>query len=177
MIRKILTTYAARLDEYLARSHRQPEGVAEVGLIGNSTEEKPNKLVVSLLNVERETSGGIVAPMQRTTDGGYTRAQPPLLLNLNVMLAAVFDERQYVKSLSVLGDTLRFIQSVPKFTVDDMDYTIEIVNVSTQDMNNVWTLFGGQYYPSVVCKIRCLAVDSEEIGISGKTLDKPTIDM
>ena len=32
MIRKILTTYAARLDEYLARSHRQPEGVAEVGL-------------------------------------------------------------------------------------------------------------------------------------------------
>ena len=30
MIRKILTTYAARLDEYLARSHRQPEGVAEV---------------------------------------------------------------------------------------------------------------------------------------------------
>ena len=34
MIRKILTTYVARLDEYLARSHRQPEGVAEVGLIG-----------------------------------------------------------------------------------------------------------------------------------------------
>ena len=31
MIRKILTTYVARLDEYLARSHRQPEGVAEVG--------------------------------------------------------------------------------------------------------------------------------------------------
>ena len=36
MIRKILTTYAARLDEYLARSHRQPEGVAEVGLIGSA---------------------------------------------------------------------------------------------------------------------------------------------
>ena len=61
MIRKILTTYAARLDEYLARSHRQPEGVAEVGLIGNNTEEKPNKLVVSLVNLEREASG----------DGGY----------------------------------------------------------------------------------------------------------
>ena len=36
MIRKILTTYAARLDGYLARSHRQPEGVAEVGLIGSA---------------------------------------------------------------------------------------------------------------------------------------------
>ena len=54
MIRKILTTYAARLDEYLARSHRQPEGVAEVGLIGSAGEQCPNKLVVSLVNLERE---------------------------------------------------------------------------------------------------------------------------
>ncbi len=61
MIRKILTTYVARLDEYLARSHRQPEGVAEVGLIGSAGEQCPNKLVVSLVNLEREASG----------DGGY----------------------------------------------------------------------------------------------------------
>ena len=73
MIRKILTYYAERLEEYLSRFHRRPEGLATVGMIGNSTEERPNKMVVSLLNVERE----------------------PLLLNLNVMLAAVFDERQY----------------------------------------------------------------------------------
>ena len=57
MIRKILTTYVARLDEYLARSHRQPEGVAEVGLIGSAGEQCPNKLVASLVNLEREASG------------------------------------------------------------------------------------------------------------------------
>ena len=94
MIRKILTYYAERLEEYLSRTHRRPEGLATVGMIGNSTEERPNKMVVSLLNVERETAGGITA-VQRTADGGYARLQPPLLLNLNVMLAAVFDERQY----------------------------------------------------------------------------------
>ena len=95
MIRKILTYYAERLEEYLSHFHRRPEGLATVGMIGNSTEERPNKMVVSLLNVERETAGGIAAPVQRTADGGYARLQPPLLLNLNVMLAAVFDERQY----------------------------------------------------------------------------------
>ena len=58
MIRKILTYYAERLEEYLSRSHRRPEGLATVGMIGNSTEERPNKMVVSLLNVERETAGG-----------------------------------------------------------------------------------------------------------------------
>ena len=36
MIRKILTYYAERLEEYLSRTHRRPEGLATVGMIGNS---------------------------------------------------------------------------------------------------------------------------------------------
>ena len=75
MIRKILTTYVARLDEYLARSHRQPEGVAEVGLIGSAGEQCPNKLVVSLVNLEREASGD-GGYMQRAATGYAGRRQP-----------------------------------------------------------------------------------------------------
>ena len=177
MIRKILTYYAARLDDYLSRTHHRPEGLATVGMIGNSTEERPNKMVVSLLGVERETAGGINAPVQHIPEGGYVRMQPSLLLNLNVMLAAVFDERQYAESLSVLTDTLRFIQSMPKFTVEGKDYTIEIMSLSPQDLNNVWTLLGGQYYPSVVCKIRRLTIDAESIATGGTTAGKPIVEM
>lgn len=176
MINKILTTYASKLEEYLSTFHRQPEGLATVGPIGNSTSERPDKMVVCLLNVERETSGGITPTVQKSTDG-YVRRQPPLLLNLNVMLAAVYDERRYGESLSVLSDTLRFIQSAPRFRVENSDYTIEIVTLSTQDMNNVWTLLGGQYYPSVVCKIRRLTIDSENISASGTTATRPIVDM
>lgn len=61
MIKRVLTYYAERLEEYLSRLHHQPEGLAAVGLIGNGSEERPNKMVVSLLNVERETAGGISA--------------------------------------------------------------------------------------------------------------------
>lgn len=103
--------------------------------------------------------------------------QPPLLLNLNVMLAAVFDERQYAESLSMLTDTLRFIQSVQKFEVDGTGYTIEIVNLTTQDQNNMWTLLGGQYYPSVVCKIRRLCIDGSRIATGGKTADRPVVEL
>ena len=42
MIRTILTYYAERLEEYLSRFHRRPEGLATVGMIGNSAEERPN---------------------------------------------------------------------------------------------------------------------------------------
>lgn len=176
MMKRILTYYAERLDEYLSRLYHQPEGLAEIGFVGNGSEEKPNKMVVSLFSIERETSGGISAPIQRSAEG-YIRTSPPLLLNLNVVIAAVYDERRYGESLSVLSDTLRFIQSTPRFTVDGTDYTIEVVTLSTQDQNNVWTLLGGQYYPSVVCKIRRLTIDAEEIISSGSIAKKPAIDM
>ncbi len=145
-------------------------------MVGNGAEEKPNKMVVSLFSVERETSGGISAPVQRTAEG-YTRMSPPLLLNLNVVIAAVYDARRYGESLSVLTDTLKFVQSTPRFSVDGTDYTIEIVTLSTQDQNNVWTLLGGQYYPSVVCKIRRLVIDAEEITSGGTLAKEPVIDM
>lgn len=177
MIRKILTYYAEQLDEYLSRFYHRPEGLATVGMIGSAKEERPNKMVVALLNVERETSGGISTPIQRIGDGRYARMQPPLLLNLNIMLAAVFDERQYAESLSLLSDTMQFIQSMPKFTIEGMDYTIEMVNISTQDMNNAWMLLGGQYYPSAVCKIRRLSIDGESITASDRTSGKPVIKM
>ena len=34
MIRKILTYYAERLEEYLSRFHRRAEGLATVGMTG-----------------------------------------------------------------------------------------------------------------------------------------------
>ena len=41
MIKRILTYYASRLDEYLRHKFPQPEGVAEVGFIGNWRTKDP----------------------------------------------------------------------------------------------------------------------------------------
>lgn len=174
MINKLLTYYAAHLDEYLSRLHQQPEGMAEVGFIGSSMKEKPCKMIISLLSLERETAGGVSAPPQRSTNG-YIRTNPPLLMNLNLMLAAVYDEKRYVESLSVLSDTLRFIQSVTKIELDGVTYTLEIVTLSTQELNNIWGTLGGQYYPSVICKLRRLVIDEKEVSGSGETIKRPDV--
>lgn len=171
MIRMILTHFAARLDEYLRRKFPQPEGVAAVGIIGNSSEERPCKLIISLVNIEREAAGGISAGIRRNSSG-YERSYPPLLLNLDLMLAAVYDEKRYTESLSVLSETLTFMQSHPYFDLNGQMYTIEIVTLSAQDINNIWTTLGGQYYPSVMCKLRRLMIDAGETsgstGIAGE---------
>ena len=177
MIRKILKCYVDLLNEYLLKNHRHPEGVASVGQIGSSTENIQNQMVVSLLNVERETAGGINARVSMSSNGTYTKMQPSLWLNLNVILAAVFDVKRYEESLSVLSDAMGFVQVCPKFEVDGQAYTIEIVNCSMQDYNNVWTLLGGHCYPSVICKIRNLVIDGLEVVATGKAFNSPTVDM
>ncbi len=77
MISKILKTYAEKLNEFLSRYHSQPEGLAEVGAIGSNGSVCPNKIVVSLINPERETSGGHPQSMQ-VNSGGYTASPPPV---------------------------------------------------------------------------------------------------
>ena len=174
MIRMILTHFAARLDEYLRRKFPQPEGIAEVGFIGNGLEERPCKLIMSLVNIERETAGGISGGIRRN-DSEYERSYPPLLLNLDLMLAAVYDEKRYAESLSVLSETLTFIQSRPYFDLNGQKYTIEIVTLSAQDINNTWTTLGGQYYPSIMCKLRRLTINAAEVSGSSSLTSEPNI--
>lgn len=165
-MREVLTNYAERLDEYLSSFHQQPEGLATVGAIGSNADERPNKIVLTVAGVERETSGGIAA-QTHTVDGGFERQLPPLMMNLHIVVAAVYDSRRYAEGLSVLTSALRFIQSVPSFKVNNAPYTIEIETRSAQDMNNVWTLLGGQYYPSVMCKVRRLLITANETAMGG----------
>ena len=174
MIKKILTHFDDRLDEYLRQRFPQPEGVAEAGFIGNGPEERPCKLIVSLVNIEREAAGGISAGLSRS-GSEYMRNYPSLLLNLDLMLAAVYDEKRYAESLSVLSETLLFIQSHPFFELDGQKYTVEIVTLSAQDINNFWTTLGGQYYPSVMCKLRRLTIDAQEASGSSSIAREPNV--
>lgn len=67
MIKKVLTYCAEQLNGYLSRYHHRPEGLAEVGHIGQSTGETPNKIIVSLVNMERETAEGNSVAMETLT--------------------------------------------------------------------------------------------------------------
>ncbi len=175
MIKKILTYYAQRLDEYLSRTHRQPEGLATVGPIGNMGEAKPCKMVVSLVNLEKEASGD--AGQYAASGDGYIGRAAPLMMNLHILLAAVYDEKRYAVSLSMLSDTLSFIQSVPAFEVEGNRYTIEVVPMSTTDLHNIWTTLGGQYYPSVICKLRGLVITARDLLSSGSAAKEAQINL
>lgn len=176
MIKNILAYYATLLGEYLQEDFPQPEGIVEVGLIGNNHEGKKNKLLLSLFGIERETAGGI-ASGRGSHSGTVIQSSPPLHINLNIILAAVYDEKRYTEALSVLSATLLFVQSHPSFSYKGTTYLVEMVTPGYQELNNIWTTLGGQYYPSIVCKLRRLTFDAGEIKQIGHEINKPIIDI
>ena len=177
MINRVLTIYASQMEQYMGTYFHRPEGMVEVGAIGAQVDEEPCKIQISLLNVERETAQGMNMGKVGTS-GKFSGLSYPLIhVNLDVIIAAVFNEKRYRESLSVLSLAITFLQSNPVFMVENTKYTIEMITPSLQDQSNVWTLFGGRYYPSIFCKIRRLTFDGSEVKqvVADITDNKPTI--
>ena len=47
--------------------------------------------------------------------------------------------------------------------------------MSTMDLHNIWTTMGGQYYPSVICKVRGLTIDSSAITSGSSIAGRPDV--
>lgn len=164
MIGRVLKAYAREMEHYLAAFLYQPEGLVEVASISNQSDGEPGKLIFSLLGLERDSTQGITATVKVGSESPYGVSLPPVYMNMHIVIAAIYPDKRYVESLSVLSLAIAFIQSHPGFTVyPDDRYTIELMNASWLDMSNIWSGIGGRYYPSVICKIRRLAFSADEI--------------
>jgi hypothetical protein len=105
-----------------------------------------NKLVLSLVNVERETRGA------------GPRAAPALNLNLYLQISSNFGAN-YVQSLQFLSAALEFFVERPVFSAPGLPAGIqslsaEMVNLTIQDLQNLWSITGGKYLPSALYKLR-----------------------
>ena len=178
MIYKILNSYAEKLEDFLGSVIHQPGGIVKVGdIAAEEKEEILNKLVIALLSIERDTSQGVVPVHVRNNAGGFNYGQPPLNMNLNVVLAAVYDPRRYGDGLSVLSSAILFLQANPFFTgTGGQKYVTEIVTLASEELSNLWTYMGGRYYPSVVIKIRKVVFDAGEIKGVNKQAGRPSVE-
>lgn len=185
MIQMAFKCISERMNEYLKGIYNTPEEMVIVSAIGQSQgvdlSEINNKVVLSLLNIERETAMGIGAGYNRMSSDLVRESKPPWHLNLTFIVASVFSEKQYLQSLKVLSNVLLFFQSQNVFTCSSSEQmgksnwkmTVEPVNLNYQELTNVWSVLGGRYYPSMAGKIRMLSIDSTEIS-SVKRVNKET---
>lgn len=138
---------------------------------GGAIPDATEKLAVFLVNIARED-----VPVRglRAVDSGQARfaaQQPPVYLSLLVMFAANFSGANYNEALKLIGSTIAFFQGKPLFTplnTPELDPGIEqlslaIENLGITEMSNLWGIFGGRYVPSVLYRLRLLAIDAGQL--------------
>ncbi len=166
MILSTLSTFSSALSNHLKLLYKLTDDIVSIGSFGDNEQNKfLNKIVVSLINIERETTAGIKFNYQATSSNQYKKTMPNWQLNLYILIAAVFSDKQYEEGLRLLSGALLFIQSNNTLIIPELNTTlaIEPVNLSFNELSNLWSICRNTYYPSILCKMRLLNIDNGEI--------------
>lgn len=126
------------------------------------------KVGAALVNIEEERTFKSQLPDTTLVNGRQVVVQPDLKLNLHVIFVANF--KQYDIALRQLSWILTCFQAHPAFTRDrypSLDrridkLSIEFVSLTYEQLNQLWAVIGGKYLPSVVYRVRLVAVQDTE---------------
>jgi Pvc16 N-terminal domain len=175
MIDKAMSFIAGELNHLLLSRFQSNENLAILSSVSNPDGTVPpaieNKIVFSLINVEREGAANSGNWPMRGGPETFGRVSPSLSLNLLLLITASFSNN-YGEALKFLGSTMGFFQGKPSFNAQNSaafpaemeKLSMELVNLSLQEINNVWAVLGAKYMPSVVYKMRMLVLQENWIG-------------
>lgn len=124
-----------------------------------------NKLILTLVNTERESAATGSGPASSPFSGLGAKMSPPLNLNIYLLVSANFGNN-YGESIKFLSHALAFFQARPVFTPQGSAafprglerLSLELVNLDFSLLNNLWAALGAKYLPSVVYKVRMLSI-------------------
>ena len=166
MIDGAVSSVVSELNEFLKLKFKLAEDRAVlsniVGQDGSLLVKDENRIIVSLVGVEEEKKAGTSAVMAK---GG----KPPIYMNLYVLFSASFNEKLNQEALKFLSAVVGFFQSKQVFTPDntpELPNTIEhlslqIKNQTFQEQSNMWAFLGAKYMPSILYKVRIIAIDEQ----------------
>ena len=171
MISASLHFLASQLNQYLSRKNSTQENLVVVSKImdndGREPELATNKLALFLVNVEKDY---LTSTNSKPDYDGFRNVvhSKPIFLNLHVVLAANFKASHYEESLRYLSKAVGFFQdhgvfdrtSFPDLATGLEKLMIDVENMNFQEMSNLWSLIGCKYVPSVMYKVRTVALGS-----------------
>jgi len=125
-----------------------------------------NRVVISLVDLDQEASLKNSNRMEISSDGSARSVLPSVNLNLYIMFSCFFTSDNYKEGLKYLSHIILFFQGRPLFTSQSYPQlkkygieklSFEIYHPDYQARNNLWTILGIKYLPSVIYKIKMLS--------------------
>jgi hypothetical protein len=176
MIHTVLELITEALNQHLRIQHEFSENMALLsGIVepdGSVIPAADNKLLVSLVSIEKDTSMN-TSPVARRKgpDVVTTTRHAGIHLNLYIMMSANFTATNYAEGLKILSHTIGFFQKQPVFTrsnMPDLDTGISklmfsIENLSIKDLSSLWSVISNKYVPSVLYKVRLVTIDMDAL--------------
>ncbi len=185
MINTAINHISKHLNLFLKRSFELNEDIAVVSNIveqdGSLAANVDNKIIVSLVNIERDTTPGYHLQKGTSNTDKSIQTFPPVHLNLYLMFTAHFSGNNYSESLKFLSNTISFFQRNSVFNhqnTPDLDkqiqkLTLEIENLDIKDLSSLWTIISSKYLPSILYKVRMVTFDSQHIKAQVPSLTSP----
>lgn len=184
MIDKAMQTICSDLNAfYKSRYHIDEEKVIIANLIsqeGNIAAGDINKLVLTLINIEQEST---LKNQRDVKDFGdeFHRLNNPLQINFYFVCAAHFADNNYTEALKFISTVLHFFQhkktfnheNTPELDSEINRLTLELVNLDLQSLSGFWSFIGAKYLPSLIFKVRMLTYQDDRVRDIQSPASKP----
>ncbi len=175
MIYKALHTITGKFDQYLSNKFNLEEKMTVLSTPacsdGISEGQTTNRLIISLVNIERDTTMGINFKTWSSQNDRHFTGRPSLSLNLYALVSSNFSDKNYDESLKYLSSALEMVQAgylltsynTPELSPEILKLHLEPENIGFHELSNIWSMLGGKYLPSFLLKVRMLAIDKTEV--------------
>lgn len=173
MIRGALKFIKQQLDQYIALNFGLQESAVVINALldldGAASEKNKNKVVITMINLDLETSRQFATMNRRLSNRDIAQVNAAQHFNVDLLFTSNFDD--YEEALKFLGATISFFQANTSFNAEHMSsmpsgltrLNFEIENASYLDTHNLWSAMGAKYQPSIIYKVRHISIDSDQI--------------
>jgi hypothetical protein len=128
-----------------------------------------NKIVLSLINIEKETNKPFNTYNRPLENGSYSSGSPSEYYNLDILFSSNFDD--YGESLKMLSAVIAYFQFHTSLTSADLStipegikkLDLDVEKLVFHQMHSLWTAMGAKYQPSMLYKVRLLNIQSGQI--------------
>lgn len=155
------------IEQRLTAIHGVAANIGEI--IALDTGIPPNSepgIIITLVNIEEDRISRNPINYQRSGMDIHLK-NPAINLNLTLLFTA-FPKLSYENALKSLQSVIEFFQKQHVFDhTNSMDLDsgiekliIEMISINIEQLNNLWSVMGGRYHPSVLYKMRMVTIDS-----------------
>jgi hypothetical protein len=124
-------------------------------------------IIISLINIEENRISRDPLNYQKKNEDIFFK-NPAVHLNLTLLFTSFKNQAGYGLALQNIQDLILFFQH--KYVFDHSNtggldsgiekLILEMVSLSFEQLNQLWSILGGKYQPSVIYRMRMVTIDS-----------------